>query len=254
MRRSWIPLFILLPASVAAQEGRIAYSRSVQYDFEIPDRVRERMAEQGGLQRTSDLLLFFNPSESVMITAPEPQSETPSGGSRSGGGMATRLRMFSTSRSDQETLDQAYVRFEDGAVLETRQFMGREFLVSGLRPAFAWTLGSEQREYLGYVVQKATAEHQGSTIEAWFTMQIPVPGGPGEYGGLPGMILLVSVDDGHTVYAATDVDMSGLGGVTIAPPQHGEEISREEYERIVADKLEELEMMRGQRRGRRPLP
>ena len=38
---------------------------------------------------------------------------------------------------------------------------------------------------MGYMVQKAETEHEGRTIEAWFTPTNSVSAGPGQYGGLP---------------------------------------------------------------------
>lgn len=256
MRRLILLFLVLAPCALSAQEGRIAFSRSVQYEFQIPERLGE-LRDQIPTQQVSDMLLLFNAEESVMIPIPEANRQGAARGqerSRRVQGMARRLRMSSTSRSDHETLLQSYVRFGDGTMTEMREFMGREFLLSGTRPAFSWKLGSEQREMLGYVVQKATAEHQGSTIEAWFTMQIPIPGGPGEFGGLPGMILLVSVDEGKTFYAATDVDLTGLGGLAISPPRDGEQVTAEEYEAIVAERLAEVEMTRGAGGRRRRIP
>lgn len=256
MRRLAFLLLILSPCALSAQEGRIAFSRSVQYEFEIPERFGQ-MRDQIPTQQVSDMLLLFNAEESVMIPIPEVERQGAAGGpeqNRRAQGMATRLRMSSTSRSDHETLLQSHVRFGEGTMSEMREFMGREFLLSGTQPAFSWKLGSDQRQMLGYVVQKATAEHEGSMIEAWFTMQIPIPGGPGEFGGLPGMILLVSVDEGKTFYAATDVDLTGLGGLTISPPRDGEKVTAEQYETIVAERLAEVEMMGGASERRRRIP
>ena len=101
-------------------------------------------------------------------------------------------------------------------------------------------------------MQKATAEHDSTTIEAWFTPEIPVSAGPGLYGGLPGLILVVSVNDGHTVYSATEVSLTAVEDGVVKPPDDGQEVSREEYEKIVAEKLAELEATQRSRRTRRP--
>lgn len=245
----------VIPASGAvqcvAQEGRIAFQRTVKYDFEVPAGWGNFAAELP----TGDLtqfVLFFNPSESLMMPVPEPESET-TGSDRRAARIAERLRSSSASRSDQEQFLESYANLEAGAVAETREFMGRTFLISGERPAYAWKLSGEQRQFLGYTVQKATAVRDSSNIEAWFTPEIPVAAGPGPYGGLPGMILVVSVDEGHTLYAATDVVLGGLGeeGI-IRPPQEGDEVSRDEYERIVAEKLDEVRTLRGSGRRRPP--
>ena len=245
-----------LPAAAAAQEGRIAYSRSVTYDYELPEGMPERFRDQMPTGKVDELLMFFDANQSIMIAAPELERDE-SGMSereRRMEGFAMRMRMMSSSRSDQEELLGSYVDFATGAMTETKDFLGREFLVVDERPTFAWTLGSEQRQYLDYVVQKATTEYEGRAVEAWFTMQIPVPGGPGPFGGLPGMILLVSIGDGHTVYAASDVKTDGLAGYVIKEPIDGEVMTPEQYEDMVVEKLEELEMMQSNRGGNRRRP
>jgi GLPGLI family protein len=229
------------PSSTSAQEGRVTYSRAVQYDFEVPEGWAE-MKDQIPSQVVTEMVLLFNGQESVMTPLSEPEQRAASDVSERSSRMAEGLRRGSSSRSDQETLLESYVRFEDGAMTETREFVGRTFLISGARPTYQWQLSADQRELLGFVVQKATATHEGSEIEAWFTMQVPVEAGPGPFGGLPGLILLVSVDEGRTFYAATEVDLSGLGDgdETISPPSEGSEVTLAEYEVIVAEKLEEI--------------
>ncbi len=248
----------LAPSTAEAQAGSVRYLRSVQYDFEVPERfaaLRDRLAAEG----TASMVLRFDDARSIMMPAPDEEAAAPRRGpgdsdrmDRRALGMALRLRMGSASRTDQEDLIQAYVDFGSGAITETREFMGRTFLISGDRPTYAWKLGTEQREFLGFMVQEATAVHDGAEIEAWFTPQIPVQAGPGQYGGLPGLILVLSLDGGRLLYSATEVNLEGLGDVEIAPPTDGEMVTREEYEEIVAEKIEEIRATRGGGNRRRP--
>jgi GLPGLI family protein len=157
------------------------------------------------------------------------------------------MRMGSTNRADRETIIGAYTSFTDGNVVESRGFLGRDFLIEDERPDFEWKLTSETAEFLGYQVLKATAVQDSSSIEAWFTPQIPISGGPGPYGGLPGMILVVSVDDGRMQYSANEIVMTAVAEDVIVPPTEGDRVTRGEYEKMVAEKLEELRMTRGGR-------
>lgn len=250
--------FGLAPAPADGQAGHVHYLRSVQYDFHVPERWA-RMRDRIEAQSTGTMVLLFDASRSIMMPDPEEAEARGRGGARDSDrvdrralGMALRLRMASASRSDQEDMIQAYVDFGSGAITETREFMGRTFLISGDRPTYQWKLGTEQREFLGYMVQKATAVHDGAEIEAWFTPQIPVQAGPADFGGLPGLILVLSVDSGHLLYSASEVNLEGLGDVEIAPPTEGEMVTREEYEAIVAEKIEEIRATRGEGNRRRP--
>ena len=204
----------------------------------------------------TSMVLLFNASESLMVPAPgqdDPEGRAaPSDRDRRLEGALVRVKLGAASRRDQETLLESYTSFEDGMSAERREFMGRTFLISGPRPSYRWTLGGEQREFMGHMVQKATTEDDGAAIEAWFTPEIPVPAGPGPYGGLPGAILVLTVDAGKTVYSATEIALGDSGDEAISPPNEGEMVTRTEYERIVAEKLEEVQTLRGPRRGRRP--
>jgi len=239
MKRLLSLLFIFLPAAASAQQGTILFDRQVQYGFEVPEELKGRPALKEMLAAMppanySSLLLLFNESASLMTPSPKSEEEeVRGGGSDRAVGLATRLKMGSASRSDQEVLLEAYVRYEDGMLAETREFMTRKFLLTGTRPVYEWKLTGEQSEFLGYSVQKATAVQDSSTIEAWFTPEIPVSAGPGLFGGLPGMILSVSVDDGKTLYSATEVKLDPVDAAIIKAPEDGEEVSPEEYEKIV---------------------
>jgi len=252
LRRTVCGLVLFLPAALSAQEGTIAYRHSVR--MEVPPEIRARIEARGGNQgeggaspfdRVNEVVLIFNSSESLMKPVPPAQREggppvgRPGMGDRRGG-MAARLRMSSTARRDRETIVEAHVRYDEGAIVESREFLGRTFLIEDERPAFQWRLTGEQAEFLGYIVQKATAQQDSSTIEAWFTPEIPVPAGPASYGGLPGMILVVSVDEGEIQYNATAVSLTTVADGVIVRPTEGEAVSRERYEEIVAEKLEEL--------------
>ncbi len=254
MKKLLTLLFLLFPASASAQQqGVILFDRQVQYGFEVPEDLKNRpelkdMLEAMPPAHFSSLLLLFNESASLMTPAPESETEDVKAlKSPRAVGLATRLKMGSSSRSDQEVLLESYVRYEDGAMAETRDFMTRKFLITGTQPAYEWKLTGEQSEFLGYAVQKATAAQDSSVIEAWFTPEIPVPAGPGPYGGLPGMILSVSVNDGQTLYSATEVKLDPVEAAAIQAPEDGDEVSPGEYEKIVAEKLEEIKMRRRSR-------
>lgn len=58
-------------------------------------------------------------------------------------------------------------------------------------PKMDWKIGSEQKKILNYNCQKATADFRGRTYTAWFTVDLPIKGGPWKFHGLPGLILEV---------------------------------------------------------------
>ena len=259
LRGTTIGLLALLPSALSAQEGTIAFTHSVRIEFEMSEEMRARFEARGGnrgggrgampTERVSQFVLLFNSTESLMKPVPRvaPEGGRGRGGARGGGagGFARRARMGSASRNAQERLLEAHTRYDEATIVEARQLLGRSFIIADERPTYPWKLTAEQAEFLGYAVQKATAVQDSSVIEAWFAPQIPVQGGPATFGGLPGMILVVSIDDGRVQYTATEVSMSPIAEGVIVRPTDGDEVTREEYEKIVAEKLEELRATQG---------
>ncbi|QXP56014.1 GLPGLI family protein [Cellulophaga sp. HaHa_2_95] len=85
-------------------------------------------------------------------------------------------------------------------------------------------------------------------ITAWFTPEIPVSQGPGEYWGLPGLIL--EVNAGNTVLLCTKIVLNADEKVEIKAPAKGKVISQQEYNETLLTKMEEMsERFRGGNRG-----
>ncbi len=87
------------------------------------------------------------------------------------------------------------------------------------------------------------------TVTAWFTPQIPVKNGPAEYGGLPGLILELNID--RMTILCSKIVVNPKNAVEIKKPAKGKEVSREEFDKIVKEKTEEMrESFRGGGGGR----
>lgn len=245
------------PTPAAAQQGTITYTHVVERDIRLPPAFAQRA--QGRPPRTGTMLLYFSPTSSLMIRVANRSGET--GRRLRGGDRATdasdgrRARMAGRfgfglrpgiSPAAASTLQAAYLEYGEATMVEARRFLGRTFRVTRERPSFGWRIAVEQAEHLGYTVMKATAQHDSTTVEAWFTPQIPIPGGPVAYGGLPGMILVLSLNGGQTQYQATEVALKELEAGLIRPPEDGDEVLYEEFEQLVRERLEETA------RSRRP--
>lgn len=87
-------------------------------------------------------------------------------------------------------------------------------------------------------------------VTAWYTMQIPVNQGPGEYWGLPGLILEAS--SGRTTILCSKIVLNPGVKEDIKKPTKGKEVTKQEYAYIVKQKVEEMrEMYGGRNRGQR---
>ena len=136
-----------------------------------------------------------------------------------------------------EHIDTTFVNLNRAEYRESRAFQGKLYLAEDNTHDLGWYLTGEEREYLGYRVMKATAELNSAQVEAWFAPEVPIRGGPGLYGGLPGLILMVTTTDGEA-YAADSLAFGELNRV-ILPPTRGQVVDDAGYHRIRAAELAE---------------
>lgn len=88
------------------------------------------------------------------------------------------------------------------------------------------------------------------TVTAWYTPQIPVNQGPGDYWGLPGLILEVNAN--RTTILCSKIVLNPEEKEDIKMPSKGKEVTRPEYNDIMKKKMEEMrEMYGGRGRGGR---
>ena len=73
-------------------------------------------------------------------------------------------------------------------------------------PLFDWKIGTDTATICGYECFKATCHWRGRDFTAWFTLDIPVEYGPWKFGGLPGLIMKVSDNDGIYTFQAVAVE------------------------------------------------
>lgn len=145
-----------------------------------------------------------------------------------------------------------------------KEFFGKEFSINDTLPGFSWTLEPETKNIGDYICYKATATMIGKTegfsgfpepqgrkqaeikqpvaetisITAWYAPDIPINQGPGKYWGLPGLIL--EVTDGRTTVVCSKIALNLKEKQEIKPPKGGKKVTQNEYDKIVAGKMEEM--------------
>lgn len=258
-----VALLIGLPVLATAQSGTVQYDQATRLDLNLP--ANSPFASRIPKNTVKPMQLTFTP-EATLFGAGTAAADGPDGGremrftSRDGGGgvmvtreisggemamVATRMG-FMGGGSASDAIAGAYTDLADGSYTEMREFLGRTFRIPTERPTFAWKMTGEQASFLGHPVYQAIAQQDSSTIEAWFTPDIPIPAGPAQYGGLPGLILTLAVDSNRVVYTATAIDTK-TPIKAIKAPSEGSKVTRAEYDKIVEEKLAE---MAKSRRGR----
>ena len=252
-------------------QGKAVYQTKtkLEVDFSgsgIPaDRIKmieERMKNQ--MEKTYELT--FNKTASIYKE--EAQLETAGGP----GGM--RMMMFGGSGSGDY-----YKNIQTKKSATESEFSGKNFLIKGDLKNYEWKMEQETKMIGQNLCFKATTvidmpsrnmqiqfgrraqnrdnheeeeeKPEGPVMEptivtAWYTMEIPVGHGPGDYWGLPGLILEVNYQ--NTSILCTKIVMNPKDKKEISEPTKGKVVTQQEYEIIVREKMEEMrERMQNER-------
>jgi len=124
--------------------------------------------------------------------------------------------------------EQTYLKYMDQ--------MSKTYIVRDSLNAPKWRVMNEIRDILGHMCMKAVSEDpiKGQKITAWFASDIPVPVGPEELFGLPGLILAYDINDGMLIVEAEKITF-GEPKEPIALPKKmkGRALTGTEYQGIV---------------------
>jgi len=205
-------------------------------------------------------MLNFNKTESIYE---EPQKlEAP--GASSGG-----VVIKTASASDGKI----YKNIKSKMMLSEEDFFGKEFLITDSLPNWNWQLMNETKKIGNYTCYKAVSvipvtkedmeeyekmkkkksegatqlftvsEPKERTITVWYTPEIPISQGPGEYWGLPGLIMEVS--DATTVVLCSKIILNPKDKITIKVPKTGKKVTKKEYDILIEKQMEQMKDSKG---------
>ena len=260
----------LVCAKVSAQEfqGEATYKSKRKIDIkldstQVNSEMHQRMTDMLKKQFEKTYVLSFNKEESIYkeeesLESPQTQS----------GGM--QVVMVSSGGSDV-----LYKNIKDKSYTNQNESFSKVFLIKDELEDIEWTLESETKNIGDYTCFKATTTREIEAIEsgisingdkdlsttdaepkmkeititAWYTPQIPVSAGPGNYHGLPGLIL--EVNDGTETVICSKIVINPKNASKIVEPDDGKVVTQEAYDKIMEKKMKEMEeRMRSNHRGR----
>jgi GLPGLI family protein len=274
-------LFFFSMGYIQAQDfqGKAYYESKTSMDMsgwggnQMSEEQKKQIAERMKSMFEKTYVLTFNRSESIYKE--QEKLDTPGAGGNRWGGM-----MGSFTAGPQ------YKNVKDNVLLQDQEFFGKQFLIKDSLPKLEWKMENETKQIGQYMCFKATAvkkvdemdfssmrrrnrdndaEKKKDTtkttnvmdeievpkeiiVTAWYTPQIPVNQGPGEYWGLPGLILEVNAD--RTTILCSKIVINPGEKEEIKAPEKGKEVTKAEYNTIVKDKMQEMQEMYGGRGGR----
>ncbi len=122
--------------------------------------------------------------------------------------------------------------------------MGRMFLIKDTIEKRKWKFTGRQKNILNMPCDEAISANAEDTLTAWYTTKIPVPGGLKEFGGLPGMILEINIDNNYNIKAKNIQEQAEVAK-KIKEPTKGKVVTNAEYAKLNAKKQAELEKQYG---------
>lgn len=160
-----------------------------------------------------------------------------------------------------------YKNLKENIYLKKDEIMGKPFLIQDELKSQPWEMHNESKVIGGLTCYKATytkqreksndeegeggyffvGDSEGITITAWYTPQIPVSNGPGEYQGLPGLIMEVS--DGRTTILCSEIQLNPANFEEIKRPDEGKKINQADFDELRDKKLEEYSKRKGFKKG-----
>lgn len=243
MNKIIILFLILTPLLLSAQKsGVIKYAQTMK--IEIPDRVPAEFRDRIPKERTLNKELYFNQSSSTYKNGENLRAGE--GAADEGDGPRIRFR----GRGGDNPNAKTYKDISTNLVVDNRDIMGKQFIIEDELTTNQWKMTGQKKTILGYMVMEATTMMNDTVpVTAYFTPQIPVSNGPDMFHGLPGMILEVNADNGRNVIIATEVELMEVSDEDLEKPTTGKKVTREEFEEIRKEKMEEMREQRGGDRG-----
>ncbi len=214
----------------AQTTGMIIFEEKTDLHKMLPPE-REDMKDMIPHYNTSKFEFIFSETESIY--KPKKEEELTDNEAMQGGGM----RMRFGGRGNRVV----YKNLDLDTVIDSREFMQKQFLVVGVPQQRKWKIGKNQKEILGYNCMEASFQEDSThQYVAWFTPLIAISNGPADFQYLPGMILQIDMNDGERTITATEISMEPIDPLALEAPKKGKEVTAEEFEAIQQEKLKEM--------------
>ncbi len=255
---------VLVTATISAQnfQGKAIYQTKTSMDIDLAnsgipaDRIKmikERMKSR--LEKT--FVLTFNKTASIYKE--EAKLDQAAGGR---GGM--RFMMMGGAASGDH-----YKNIQRKTSSKENEFSGKNFLIKDDLVTYEWKMEQETKMIGQNMCFKATTvikmpardsfkfgrrnnekeekeeenkeeevKMEDVIVTAWYTLDIPVSHGPGNYWGLPGLILEAAY--GNTNILCTKIIMNPKEKAEIKEPKKGKVVSQKEYDKIIEKKMKEM--------------
>lgn len=242
-------------------QGQATYKSKRKIDIKLDSTqmesdMHEKMMDMLRKQFEKTFVLSFNKNESIYKE--DEKLDKP----QSPGDM--EMLMINTGGSDI-----LYKNTKDDRFTNQNDVFGKIFLIKGNLEKLDWKLGHETKNIGEHTCYNATLKREIEifesgisvngdkdldaerkkepkrkeiTITAWYTPAIPINNGPGNYHGLPGLIL--EVNDGTETVICSKIVLNPKNEIAIKEPDNGKQVTKEKYDSIIEKKMIEMDERR----------
>ena len=135
-------------------------------------------------------------------------------------------RMWGGGEDDNNLV---YNNYDSGHTVTTKQIFERLYRLDDSLLNIEWRITNDTRTIAGFECRKAVGKFFDSLyVVAFYTDEIMSPAGPGNYCGLPGLILGVALPRFSTTIFATKLELTTPKPNELAPLTKGRKVSRPE--------------------------
>ena len=269
--KSIVFVFLFMQTILSAQnfQGSAVYQTKTKVEMDLAasgipaDRVK-RIEEMMKNQMEKTYILTFDKTASIY----KEEVKLDQGAA---GGPGMRFAMMGGGASGKY-----YKNTQTKTSAKENEFSGKNFLIKDDLKTYEWKMEQETKMIGNNLCFKATTiiempanagtfsfgrrnndnkeeekEEEEQKIElvpvtAWYSMDIPVNHGPGDYWGLPGLIL--EINAGNTQIMCTKIVMNPKEKADISEPTKGKVMTQKEYDELLKEKMAEMrERMRNER-------
>jgi len=260
--KSIVLVFLLIQTALSAQDfqGSAVYQTKTKVEMDLAasgipaDRIK-RIEEMMKSQMEKTYILTFDKTASIY----KEEVKLDQGAS---GGPGMRFAMMGGGASGIY-----YKNTQAKTSAKENEFSGKNFLIKDSLKTYEWKMEQETKMIGNNLCFKATTiiempansgtfsfgrrnndnkedeKEEEEKIElvpvtAWYSMDIPVSHGPGDYWGLPGLIL--EINAGNTQIMCTKIVMNPKEKSDISEPNKGKVMTQKEYDEMLKEKMKEM--------------
>ncbi|MDO6676266.1 GLPGLI family protein [Tenacibaculum sp. 1_MG-2023] len=266
-----VTLFILLlSASMFSQnfQGKATYKTHRKIDFKIDNDKKGKGAPNSEIQKKIQAQLMkqfqqtytLNFDQSVSTYKQNKKLSSPQ--AQVGG---VQIQVMGSGGGN----DVLYKNIKDKRYVNKTEISGKRFLIKDRLENFDWKMTGVTKNIGNYTCYKATKTRKETrtsmsmtdgeteekkeevTIEtvAWYTPEIPISNGPGQFWGLPGLIL--EVQDGKQTIACTEIVLNPSEKIEIKEPTKGKKVTQKEFDTIMDEHTKDIkERFRNKRKSK----